>query len=42
MQTSAAGADITQYAGQPAAGATLDQFQLSNKAVLVIVDFHFA
>ncbi len=41
-QTSAIGAAITQYAVQSAGGATLDQFQLSNKAVLVASDYHFA
>ncbi len=41
-QTSAAGAQNTQYAVQSAGGATLAQFQLSNKAVLVASDFHFA
>jgi len=41
-QTSLTGAAITQYAVQSAGGATLDQFQLSNKAVLVMGDYHFA
>jgi Ca2+-binding RTX toxin-like protein len=41
-QISAVGANITQYSVQSSAGTTLDQFQLSNKAVLVTSDFHFA
>ena len=41
-QTSLSGAAITQYAVQSAGGATLDQFQLSNKAVLTTGDYHFA
>jgi Ca2+-binding RTX toxin-like protein len=41
-QTSASGAQNTQYAVQSGAGATLDQFQLSNKAVLVTGAYHFA